>query len=93
MLIRSLEGPALRVCPRFVDYRIMNKENAETADHLGLRLYTATVQNRRCWALLDHIVRDQVVITPPRKRRTGRLQEPRLARPGHGSSNGELANL
>jgi len=40
-------------------------------DHLVSRLYTASVQNQRCWALLNHIVRDQVVIGPRSKRPRG----------------------
>jgi hypothetical protein len=33
-------------------------------DHLS-RLYNATVQNQRCWALLKHIIRKEIVINPP----------------------------
>jgi hypothetical protein len=40
-------------------------------DHLVSRLYIATVQNRRCLALLNHIVRDHVVIGPRSKRPRG----------------------
>jgi hypothetical protein len=45
----------------------MKKEKAETSEQLVSRLYTATIQNRRCLALLNHIVRDNILVSAPLK--------------------------
>jgi hypothetical protein len=42
----------------------MTKQADQMIDHRP-RLYNATVQNRRCWALLKHIIGKETVINAP----------------------------
>jgi len=43
----------------------MSKQTDEVMDHLVPQLYDVIVQNRRCWALLNHIIQKEIVINPP----------------------------
>jgi hypothetical protein len=43
----------------------MSKQTDEVIDHLVPHLYNVAVQNRRCWALLNHIIQKEIVINAP----------------------------
>jgi hypothetical protein len=59
----------------------MTKQMDETIDHRVPRLYNATVQNRRCWALLNYIIRNEIVIEAPATiKARAKQQERSLAR-------------
>jgi hypothetical protein len=57
----------------------MSKQTDEVIDHLVPPPYNATVQNRRCWALLNHIIQKEIVINSPavtKARANGKSEAP-----------------